>query len=640
MAMQSGVVVVPEKIPWYHHHQHPMDEKEGFLMWLRGEFAAANAIIDALCHHLQAVGEPAEYDGVIGCIQQRRCNWNAVLHMQQYFSVADVMYALQQAGWTRQQKVMGFEGGARKEYRRGGRGHRGGAEAHGFGGEVNGKAWSAHVKSNVNANGKVREEEVLVGGKTEEDENKELDEKSEVNSSKKNQENAQGAGAQVEDKGEGSSNVDEAGVLQKLPEKHNLQICPKTFVATEIYDGESVNVVDGMKLFENLFDISETSRIISLVNDLRAAGRRGKLQGQTFVISKRPMKGHGREMIQLGVPVADAPHEDEATTGTSTDPKPEPIPALLNDVIERLLTVQAISVKPDSCVVDIFNEGDYSQPHIWPQWVGRPVCLLFLTVCEMSFGKVIAMDHPGDYRGALKLSLSPGSILVMEGRSADFARHAISSKRNQRILVMLTKSQSNKYPSGEVHRFPSPLAPPYWVPPPSRSPSHIHPVAGRHLGSIPTAVAPHTATGHPRLTLPNGVQPVFVPAPIAQAVAFPATVALPPTSAGWTTAPRHPPPRLLVPGTGVFLPPQGSGNASNPPSSTPATENIIMKAPPLSDKEHALGQSNGTSTSPEVENESPKQECNGSIDGTREETVIEKQEQDQNLVLAKSTASV
>lgn len=38
------------------------------------------------------------------------------------------------------------------------------------------------------------------------------------------------------------------------------------------------------------------------------------------------------------------------------DHKPESIPALLHDVIERLLNVQAISVKPDSCVVDIFNE--------------------------------------------------------------------------------------------------------------------------------------------------------------------------------------------------------------------------------------------------------------------------------------------
>lgn len=29
------------------------------------------------------------------------------------------------------------------------------------------------------------------------------------------------------------------------------------------------------------------------------------------------MKGHGRETIQFGLPIADAPHEDEAAAGTS-----------------------------------------------------------------------------------------------------------------------------------------------------------------------------------------------------------------------------------------------------------------------------------------------------------------------------------
>lgn len=39
--------------------------------------------------------------------------------------------------------------------------------------------------------------------------------------------------------------------------------------------------------------------------------------GQTFVISKRPMKGHGREMIQFGIPVADPSPEDEVAAGAS-----------------------------------------------------------------------------------------------------------------------------------------------------------------------------------------------------------------------------------------------------------------------------------------------------------------------------------
>ncbi|KAL6587059.1 hypothetical protein OROMI_000037 [Orobanche minor] len=33
------------------------------------------------------------------------------------------------------------------------------------------------------------------------------------------------------------------------------------------------------------------------------------------------MKGHGREMIQFGVPIADAPPDDEVAAGTSRDPK-------------------------------------------------------------------------------------------------------------------------------------------------------------------------------------------------------------------------------------------------------------------------------------------------------------------------------
>ncbi|CAM6127182.1 unnamed protein product [Calypogeia fissa] len=78
------------------------DERDNFISWLRGEFAAANAIIDSLCHHLQTTGKPNEYDFVLHCIHQRRYNWTVVLHMQQYFSVAEVVFALQQVVWMKQ----------------------------------------------------------------------------------------------------------------------------------------------------------------------------------------------------------------------------------------------------------------------------------------------------------------------------------------------------------------------------------------------------------------------------------------------------------------------------------------------------------------------------------------------------------
>lgn len=34
------------------------------------------------------------------------------------------------------------------------------------------------------------------------------------------------------------------------------------------------------------------------------------------MMSKRPMRGHGREMIQLGIPITEGPPEDENTAGT------------------------------------------------------------------------------------------------------------------------------------------------------------------------------------------------------------------------------------------------------------------------------------------------------------------------------------
>ncbi|KAI3718890.1 hypothetical protein L6452_19775 [Arctium lappa] len=58
----------------------------------------------------------------------------------------------------------------------------------------------------------------------------------------------------------------------------------KTFVGTEILDGKAVNVVDGMKMYEELFDDSGVRKMVSLINDLKVAGRRGQFQGKSPTI--------------------------------------------------------------------------------------------------------------------------------------------------------------------------------------------------------------------------------------------------------------------------------------------------------------------------------------------------------------------
>lgn len=690
MAMPPGNVVISDKMQFpagggggvgneihqQHHHRHqwfPVDERDGFISWLRGEFAAANAIIDSLCNHLRAVGEPGEYDLVIGCIQQRRCNWNPVLHMQQYFSVGEVIVALQQVALRKQQQQQQQQqqryyydqtkvGG--KEFKRfssGGfnKGQKGGAEI--VKEAVNSNVESHSFDGNSSGNGANEKfEEIKSGGdigKLEDkslalvEEEKDTAAEPQIDSHLKSSGNSEGTlSGNLETEAEpvderSSPEENDSHSSQNQSVEQNLTITPKTFVGAEIVDGKTVNVVDGLKLYEQLLDDTEVSKLVSLVNDLRASGRRGQFPGQTYVVSKRPMKGHGREMIQLGLPIADAPAEDENAAGTSKDRRVESIPTMLQDVIERFVNMQIVAVKPDSCIIDIYNEGDHSQPNMWPPWFGKPVSMLFLTECDLTFGRVITADHPGDYKGSLKLPLAPGSLLVMQGKSTDFAKHAIPAIRKQRILVTFTKSQPKKFAQSDGQRLSSPAAAPspHWGPPPSRSPNHIrHPVP-KHYPAIPTTGVLPAPPIRPQIPPPNGVQPLFVTAPVAAPMPFPAPVPIPSVSTGWPAAPpRHPSNRLPVPapGTGVFLPPPGSGNASSPQISTTATE-FPVEAASLPDKENGPGKSNHVacaSPKEKLDGKTQRQDCNGIADG-RAVTKEEQQKVD-HTVANKSAGAV
>jgi hypothetical protein len=68
--------------------------KDAILAWFRGEFAAANAIIDALCSHLSHLSSSADYTNVFAAIHRRRLHWIQILQMQKYHSIADVALQL------------------------------------------------------------------------------------------------------------------------------------------------------------------------------------------------------------------------------------------------------------------------------------------------------------------------------------------------------------------------------------------------------------------------------------------------------------------------------------------------------------------------------------------------------------------
>ncbi|CAN8285699.1 unnamed protein product [Cochlearia groenlandica] len=86
-----------------------LSDSAAMITWFRGEFAAANAIIDALCGHImEGRGSGEEYEGVMAALHRRRMNWISLLHMQKYHSISQVTFHLQSATSKRLLKLAQF----------------------------------------------------------------------------------------------------------------------------------------------------------------------------------------------------------------------------------------------------------------------------------------------------------------------------------------------------------------------------------------------------------------------------------------------------------------------------------------------------------------------------------------------------
>lgn len=376
--------------------------KDAIIGWYRGEFAAANAIIDALCGHLtQLSGGGAEYNAVFAAIHRRRMNWIPVLQMQKYHSIADVMVELRNLG-----------------------------------------AKVAERESHVEENCKSSE-----GAK------------SCVEDEKGAESNGNDASDEVtEEDGSPESDITDSG-SQEVLNSVNVEICSnhddcearraqikltKGFSAKESVKGHMVNVVKGLKLYDEIFTDSELSKLTDFANELRTAGLNGELSGETFILFNKQIKGNRRELIQFGIPIFGQIKEEAASNIG-------PIPALLHDVIDHLVLWQLIPEykRPNGCIINFFEEGEYSQPFLKPPHLDQPISTLLLSESTMAFGRTLVTDTDGNYKGPLTLSLKEGSLLVMRGNSADMARHVMCPSLNKRISITFfrVRVDSNQFHS-------------------------------------------------------------------------------------------------------------------------------------------------------------------------------------------------
>jgi hypothetical protein len=375
----------------------------------------------------------------------------------------------------------------------------------------------------------------------------------------------------------------------------------KYYSCSESVDGKMINVAEGLQLFENVLDSSETNQLTLLINGIQAAGRKGR----TSVGSTRGFNGQGRDTIHFGCQHPEA-HSDIS----------EPIPACLQVIIDRLVAWHLIppSKVPDSCSIHILDEGDYLPPHIDHSHVERPFyTLTLLSECSLVLGHSLAMDAPGDFKGAFHLSLPVGSVLVLQGSSADIARHALSSSPAKRISIMLGKLLPNKTSRvpPQIASLPHPAAgsPPVslssWPPAfnshlptqgakgSSFSNSKPH-ILGIVSGVLPVPTVRLSSVAQVLPSMPSvassRLKPLFPPVAVNHSSTYAPTAVIP--QAPWSAMPRPlPPSRAPSTGTGVFFPSGGVSSGPGRPVAIPQHRrqgSSLSQSPPLLQKTNSL----------------------------------------------------
>ncbi|CAL5193598.1 unnamed protein product [Lathyrus oleraceus] len=373
--------------------------KDAILAWYRGEFAAANAIIDALCGHLAQVASSSnDYDSAFAAIHHRRLNWIPVLQMQKYHSIADVTLELRNV-----------------------------AEK---------KIESVDAKTKTVESGDV-DEEMNIGNDGDE------------------------APAEYDSP---DSEITDSGLLEVQHSFINNSICSnheecegrpseikltQGFTTKEFVKGHPVNAVKGLRLYEDVFSDSQLSKLTDFVKEIHAAAQNGELSGETFILFNKQVKGNKRELIQLGVPIF-GQIKDNAKS------KIEPIPSLLHGVIDHLVQWQLIPeyTRPNGCIINFFEEGEFSQPFLKPPHLDQPLSTLLLAESTMAFGRILMSENDGNYKGPLMLSLKQGSLLVMRGNSADMARHVMCPSPNKRVSITFFRVREGSYQGQSTNPHP------------------------------------------------------------------------------------------------------------------------------------------------------------------------------------------
>ncbi|KAJ8529804.1 hypothetical protein K7X08_036639 [Anisodus acutangulus] len=221
-------------------------------------------------------------------------------------------------------------------------------------------------------------------------------------------------------------------------------------VKIKLDDGPSRSVVDnGLELHTQVFNPDEQREIVECVYTLQRMGQKRQLRARTYSEPRKWMKGKGRVTIQFGCCYNYAVDKDGNPPGIIRDEEVDPLPPLFKKMIRRMVRWHVLppSCVPDSCIVNIYDEGDCIPPHIDHHDFVRPFCTVsFLAECNILFGTSLKIINPGEFSGPFSLPLPLGSVLILNGSGADVAKHCVPSVPAKRISITFRKMDVRKLP--------------------------------------------------------------------------------------------------------------------------------------------------------------------------------------------------
>ncbi|GLJ44270.1 hypothetical protein SUGI_0926090 [Cryptomeria japonica] len=223
----------------------------------------------------------------------------------------------------------------------------------------------------------------------------------------------------------------------------------KDYACIERVNGRPVNIVQGLELHTGVFSAAEQKRIVDFIYQVQQQGRNKQLKERTYSEPRKWMKGKGRVTIQFGCCYNYAVDRNGNPPGIIRDEEVDPIPPLFKTAIRRLVRWHVLPPDciPDSCIVNIYEQGDCIPPHIDHHDFVRPFCTVsFLSECNIIFGSNLKILGPGEFAGSIAIPLPVGSVLILSGNGADVAKHSVPAVPSKRISITFRKMDQSKLP--------------------------------------------------------------------------------------------------------------------------------------------------------------------------------------------------